>query len=110
MPHSRDKLIADLLIACGDIMDFCKGRSYTAFTTDRLLQAAVEREVEILGEALNRLCQSDPEWLGHTVPEYRRIIGLRNIIAHGYDVVDYDILWDVATNHVPPLRERLEQV
>jgi uncharacterized protein with HEPN domain len=68
MPHSRDKLIADLLIARGDIMDFCDGRTYEAFTTDRLLQAAVERKVEILGEALNRLHQNDPEWLGQTVP------------------------------------------
>lgn len=110
MPHSREKLIADLVITCEDIGDFCNGQTYETFKADRLLQAGVERKIEILGEALNRLNQTDQEWLEHTIPEFRRIIGLRNIIAHGYDVVDYDILWDVATNYAQPLMERLNRL
>ncbi|MFW5894037.1 MAG: DUF86 domain-containing protein [Verrucomicrobiota bacterium] len=108
MPHNREKLIVDLQLACDDIVQFCGGRTYEAFSGDRLLQAGVERKLEIVGEALTRLCQIDPKWLEDSIPEYRRIIGLRNVIAHGYDVVDYDILWDVAKNHVPALRETLE--
>ena len=110
MRHSREKLTADLIMACEDIGDFCKNQTYEAFKENRLLQAAVERKVEILGEALNRISQTSQEWLEETIPEFRRIIGLRNIIAHGYDVVDYDILWDVATNYVPPLLSRLDQL
>ena len=108
MPHNRQKLIADLLLACDDIDQFCSGRTYEDFSGDRLLQAGVERKLEVVGEALNRLYQLDEEWLEDHIPEYRRIIGLRNVIAHGYDVVDYDILWDVVENHLPLLREQLE--
>jgi uncharacterized protein with HEPN domain len=56
-------------------------------------QAALERKFEILGEALNRAEQSDPELADH-LPELRRIIGMRNRIIHGYDAVDEEILWD----------------
>lgn len=110
MPHNRDKLIADLLLACEDIAHFCRDRTYEDFSGDRLLQAGVERKLEIVGEALNRLYQLNEEWLEDHIPEYRRIIGLRNVIAHGYDVVDYDILWDVAKNHVPALRKVLNSL
>jgi uncharacterized protein with HEPN domain len=110
MPHSRAKLIADILMACTDIENFCAGHCYDDFVDDRLLQAGIERELEIVGEALNRLHQTDPDWLDESIPEYRRIIGLRNIIAHGYDIVDYDIIWDLARNHVPALKARLESL
>ena len=110
MPHNREKLVADLLMACEDIMHFCQGRTYEGFSEDRLLQAGVERKLEIMGEALNRLYQLDAEWLGKNIPEYQRIIGLRNVIAHGYDMVDYDILWDLAQSHVPRLKKKLNSL
>lgn len=110
MPHNSEKLIADLALACEDIGQFCEGRTHEDFAGDRLLQAGVERKLEIVGEALNRLYQLDAEWLEDNIPKYRRIIGLRNVIAHGYDVVDYDILWDVAQNHVPELRKTLDSL
>lgn len=105
MPHSKGKLIDDLLLACDDILQFCEGRNYVQFSQDRLLQAGVERKLEIVGEVLNRLNQIEPLWLENNIPEHRRIIGLRNVIAHGYDVVDFDILWDLVQNHVPALRK-----
>ena len=109
MPHSREKLIADVVMACEDIEDFCRGETYEKFSSDRLLQAGVERKLEIIGEALNRLRQANSEWLEENIPDCRRIIGLRNVIAHGYDVVDYDILWDVVRNHVTPLKKTLRE-
>jgi len=74
-----------------------------------LLQRAIEREMEIIGEVLNRLIRIDEEKLEEIIPEYRSIVGLRNIIAHGYDVVDPMVVWDVVINHIPVLSDQIER-
>ena len=63
---------------------------------------AVERQCEILGEALARLAKTDPTTAAQ-VGEYRRIIAFRNILIHGYAEVDHRIIWKVATVKVPAL-------
>ena len=78
------------------------GVDYNAFLRDEMRQAALERKFEILGEALNRAEQSDPE-LADRLPELRRIIGMRNRIIHGYDAVDEEILWDAVQFKIPLL-------
>ena len=93
----------DVTIACDELTRFCAGKDLAAFRADRLLQLAVERQFEIIGEALARLERVDPERLAEAIPEYRRIIGFRNLIAHGYDVIDDAALWDFAVNRVPEL-------
>lgn len=79
----------------------------TAFRADRLLQLAVERQFEIIGEALARLERVDSAHLAEAIPEYRRIIGFRNLIAHGYDVIDDAALWDFVVNRVPELLSKV---
>ena len=74
-----------------------------------MLQRAIEREMEIIGEVLNRLIRIDEEKLEEIIPEYRSIVGLRNIIAHGYDVVDPMVVWDVVINHIPVLSDQIER-
>ena len=64
--------------------------------------------MEIIGEALNRLIRIDEEKIEVAIPEYRSIIGLRNIIAHGYDVVDSMMVWDVVVNHIPKLSQQID--
>lgn len=68
-----------------------------------MLQLAIEREFEIIGEALFRLSNLEEEILASKIPEYRKIIDFRNIIAHGYDIIDEAALWDFAENRVPEL-------
>jgi uncharacterized protein with HEPN domain len=106
MPHKVEKLLSDLSLACSEISGFTKGKMLDDYLADRLLQLGLEREFEIIGEALNRLERIDGERLERQIPEYRRIIGFRNIIAHGYDVIDDVTLWDLATNRVPELLEQ----
>ena len=65
--------------------------------------------MEIIGEVLNRLIRIDEEKLEEVIPEYRSIVGLRNIIAHGYDVVDPMVVWDVVINHIPVLSDQIER-
>lgn len=109
MPHNIEKLLSDLSLACSEIVSFTAGKALDDYLADRLLQLGLEREFEIIGEALNRLERIDGDRLEQHIPEYRRIIGFRNIIAHGYDVVDDVTLWDLATNRVPELLKQGNQ-
>ncbi|MDL5047490.1 DUF86 domain-containing protein [Oscillatoria amoena NRMC-F 0135] len=108
MPHKIEKLVLDIKLAIQEIELFIDGKSYEDFNGERLLQVAVEREFEIIGEALHRIQTIDKERLAVVVPEYRKIIGLRNVIAHGYDVIDNEALWDLAVNKLPDLKNAIE--
>ncbi|MCC5914987.1 MAG: DUF86 domain-containing protein [Balneolaceae bacterium] len=69
------------------------------------MQLAIEREFEIIGEALYRLEKVEPDKLADRIPEYRKIIDFRNILAHGYDIIDEAVVWDFVQNKVPKLLE-----
>ena len=70
------------------------------------MQSAVERQLEILGEALNRLRRTDARTAAE-VPNLDQIIGMRNIIAHEYGVVDHAIVWAVVDARLSPLADQL---
>ena len=108
MPHSVDKLLMDVRLACSEILEFVAGKDFEAFTEDRMLQLALEREFEIIGEALLRLERIELEALSEKIPEYRKIIGFRNLVAHGYDIIDDASIWDLAQSHVPELLRKIE--
>lgn len=108
MPHRTEKLLTDLQLAVAEIVDFTQKKILKDYLEDRMLQLALEREFEIIGEALNRLERIDEDRLSAHIPEYRRIIGFRNIIAHGYDVIDDATLWDLATNRIPEFKQQIE--
>ncbi len=108
MPHSRRKLLPDVTLSCNEITDFIDSKSFQEFQENRMLQLAIEREFEIIGEALYRLAINEEETLARRIPEYRKIIDFRNIIAHGYDTIDEAAMWDFVKNRVPELLEKVE--
>jgi uncharacterized protein with HEPN domain len=75
---------------------------------DRLLDLALTRLLEIIGEAANRV----PEEIHEAHPEiaWGQIISLRNRLIHGYDSIDFDILWTIVKNDLPELIENLEKI
>lgn len=109
MPSSIRKLLLDISIACREIEEFSRDTDYDAFLQNRLLQLALEREFEIIGEAFARLERIDLQNLEHKIPEYRKIIGFRNLLAHGYDVIDEPSLWDFVKNRVPELLDKVSR-
>ena len=106
LPKS-EKLCLDILTAIEEIRDFLTEASQETFTHNRLQQVAVERELEIIGEALKRLERTD-EPLFEKIENGHKIIGMRNVLAHGYDVIDYRILWSTVTHDIAPLAKQID--
>lgn len=73
-----------------------------------LTQSAVERQLEILGEAARRLSEEFRQT--HSTIDWRQIIGLRNILIHRYDEIREEVIWKTVTSEIGPLLTRLEQV
>lgn len=107
MDNRAKKLLFDVLVSARSIREWCEGRSYSEYEQDRQLRRAVEREFEIIGEALNRLSQADPTTAAR-IAGLNRIVSFRNRIIHGYDAVDDATVWGVAESHLPRLVTEVE--
>jgi len=109
MPHDPAKLAEDILRTVEEIETFCQGKTFSDFKSDRGLQLIIERELEIIGEALARLRRDHPN-LADRIHDIDKIVGLRNVLAHGYDVLEHEILWDVVENKIPTLKQEAQQL
>ncbi|MCA1809765.1 MAG: DUF86 domain-containing protein [Lentisphaerae bacterium] len=107
MRHNPQKLYEDILRAIDEMQSFCRGKSFADFKASRELQLIVERELEIIGEALVRLRRDHSSLTDH-IADIDKIIGLRNVLAHGYDVLEYEILWDVVENKLQNLKRDIQ--
>ena len=101
------KLLEDVRRAAELLTRFVAAKELADYAADPLLRSAVERQFEIIGEALNRLTRTDPSVTEH-IPHTSRIIAFRNILIHGYDLVDHEVVWDVIETHLPVLREHVQ--
>lgn len=99
----------DALRATELLAEFSSGKSFTDYLADAMLRSAVERQFEILGEALNNLSKVDPP-LAALIPDLPRIVAFRNILIHGYASVDDALVWQVLTEKRPQLEEHLRQL
>jgi uncharacterized protein with HEPN domain len=100
------KYLFDIQRAAALLTDFTQGKELADYSHDSMLRAAVEREFEIIGEALARLARLD-ETLAARISEHNRIIAFRNILIHGYADVDDRLVWDVVTTKLPILRSQV---
>jgi len=96
------KYLEDIRQAAAHIREFTAGKSFEGYTADALLRSGVERQFEIIGEALRQLELAEPAVV-FKITNYRRIIAFRNILVHGYAVVDDRVVWDVVQNDLPIL-------
>ena len=101
------KYLFDVQQAAVLLTEFTAGRKFADYERDAMLRAAVEREFEVMGEALTKLAQIDEEIAGQ-ITDYRRIIAFRNILIHGYADVDDRLVWDVVESKLPVLRREVD--
>jgi uncharacterized protein with HEPN domain len=93
--------------AARTVAAFIEGADEYGFENDPLLRSAVERQLEIMGEALGQLEKVAPE-LAERVPELRSAVDLRNILIHGYAKVNPRIIWNTACDDLPRMAEQLD--
>jgi uncharacterized protein with HEPN domain len=91
------------------LAEFSSGKSFTDYLADAMLRSAVERQFEIIGEALNNLSKVDPN-LAASIPDLPCIVAFRNNLLHGYASVDDALVWQVLTEKRPQLEEHIRQL
>lgn len=102
MPNDPRKYLHDMRQAIQHVQDFSKGKSFSDFQDNALLRSGIERQLEIIGEALNQLQRTAPE-MASKIPEHRRIIAFRNVLVHGYATLDVRLVWGVIESKLPQL-------
>ena len=100
--------LRDITKAIEEIEEFLPNpRNFKEFRDDLKTKRAVERNIEILGEAMSRILKMEPEI---RISDSRKIVDTRNRIIHGYDSVSDDIIWLIAIKYLPTLKKEAETI
>lgn len=100
------KYLFDIVVSIDSIYDFLgTERNFFNYQSNKLLRRAVEREIEIIGEALNKILRLDTDI---NISNARQIVDTRNWVIHGYDKVDDVIIWGIVISHLPKLKAEIE--
>jgi uncharacterized protein with HEPN domain len=102
-------LLWDAKDAADAIAAMTSGKTFEQLVGDIVLRSAVERQFEIVGEALARLARVD-ESTAKLIPNLPRIIAFGNILVHGYAEIDHALVWLVIEKHLPRLRDTLTEL
>jgi uncharacterized protein with HEPN domain len=103
------KCLYDIKLAIAEVDSYFvnRQRNFKDYKSDVILRRAIERNLEIIGEAMNRILKEDPDF---QIENARRIVGLRNQIIHGYDSISDENIWGVVINHLPNLKTEVENL
>jgi uncharacterized protein with HEPN domain len=100
MQPRTPKLLEDVRDAAAFMVEVVRGKSLADYRSNRLLRQAIERNFEIIGKAIKRVTQDDPESAGR-IGDHRQIIAFRNVLIHGYDLVDDALVWNTIEQKLP---------
>jgi uncharacterized protein with HEPN domain len=106
-PRDLRTCLHDILTAGDRIREVTDGLSFDEYAADWIRRAAVERQFEIIGEALRRAVQIDPS-VTDRINDASRIIAFRNQVIHGYDVIDHELVWGIVQRFLPTLLEQVQ--
>jgi uncharacterized protein with HEPN domain len=106
--HHPKVTLIDILDAINAILEFKADMSFDEYCRDRKTRDAIYRNIEVMGEAANRL----PEYFknSHSDVPWSKIIAARNVFIHGYDKIDDTIVWNIVTNVLPELKSKIEKI
>jgi uncharacterized protein with HEPN domain len=103
------KLLWDARQAVLKIVRFTGGKTFEDYLADDLLRSGVERQFEIVGEALNQFSRLDPE-LALSIADLPRIVAFRNVLIHGYATVDDQVVWGVVEANIASLSRAIAKL
>jgi len=102
------KWLYDILVSIESINEFVGGiRMFEAYEADKKTRRSVEREIMIIGEAVNRIRNIEPDI---KITHIQQIVATRNRVAHAYDAVNNAMIWGIVINHLPNLKIEIEQL
>ena len=101
------KYLYDIQRSADLLRDFTSGKTFADYASDPMLRSAVERQFEIIGEAMTNLTRIDEPSAGR-ISHYQRIIAFRNVLIHGYADVDDRLVWDVIKTNLPTLGREVD--
>ena len=106
---NTNKHLQDILTAIEEIDSFfgAETKLFNEFAENLCLRRAVERNIEVIGEAMNRILKSGAYV---QITNSRKIVDARNYIIHGYDSLSVDILWSIVINHLPKLKSEVTEL
>ena len=102
------KWLYDILISIQSINEFVGDvRIFEKYESDKKTRRSVEREIMIIGEAVNRITNADSSI---EITNAQQIIATRNRVAHAYDAVNNAMIWNIVINHLPNLKSEVEKI
>jgi uncharacterized protein with HEPN domain len=106
MDDRIQKWLYDIKVAIDEIDSFFAGEPmiFENYQQNKMLKRAVERELEIIGEAMNRIIKRD-ESFAQKIEDAMNIVGLRNHVIHAYDNISDENIWAIVINHLPRLKK-----
>ena len=109
MDERIEKWLLDILTAVDEIEQYFNTypKTFHSFQSNIILRRAIERNLEIIGEAMNRILVREP---GFTIENARRIVGLRNQIIHAYDNISEENIWAIIINYLPKLKAEVHKL
>lgn len=108
-PHETRKYLFDIREACGLIAQFTAGKTLDDYRNDPLLRSGVERQFEIIGEALGQAIRHDPA-VARRISGSSRIISFRNRLIHGYATISDEVVWGVVEGSLPVLAREVQDL
>lgn len=106
MQHDSRAYLWDALQAADAIRDFVAGVDLKTYAETKVIHSAVERQFQIIGEALSQLSKAEPGFAA-SIPDLPQIVAFRNVLIHGYAVVEHPRVWRIIQESLPSLRAKL---
>ena len=105
------KWIYDIDFALNEIDSYFdnKDKNFLEYRENTMLKRAIERDLEIIGEAVNRILKRDPSY-SNIISDAKAIVGLRNQVIHAYDSISDENIWSIITNHIPKLKKEIREI
>lgn len=104
--HNPEKYLYDIQNCCQFLLQFTQGKTVEDYKKDRAFRSALERELQIVGEAMMHLDNDFPD-VAEKIAEHRSIIGFRHVLVHGYDMLNPATVWNVVETKLQTLYQQV---